>query len=157
MMDLTTLSTEKLSVLFHNVILGLDKPGYAARSEVLINEVQDEFGARVIAKGPGFLPMFACVGYNVQWQGWSDKHRRRLLEWMIDNDLPEIYDADRTAVWGAPGSVERLREIVRTISHYIKRYGSGAFMETAKSRWKNDLAFVESVINVRLEVTNAIV
>lgn len=144
-MDLARLDVEKLSVLLCNAVLRLDDPALGTRAEDTLRAVQAELSRREIAKQGLHVPVLRCVGYNVRWHGWSPDARRRLLDWIIANDLPDVQDERAKAECGEPGSTERMRWLYRTIRLYRRRYGNGPNMEVARLRWPADLDYVAAV------------
>ena len=61
------MEVEKLSAILQNAIRNLDQPARSVRASELLAEVQDELVRRESTRADGFVPMLACVGYNVRW------------------------------------------------------------------------------------------
>ena len=122
------MEVEKLSAILQNAIRNLDQPARSVRASELLAEVQDELVRRESTRADGFVPMLACVGYNVRWQGWTASERRKLLEWIIDAELPCVNNQAFMAEWGEPASLDRLRCLYRTVKRYLIRYGDGEGM-----------------------------
>ncbi len=133
---------ERLRTLHRNCLLNLDHPERGGEAEALLEDIHREF-ARRADKGPdSFLPMLACVGYNVRWGKLEGAERRRLLDWILASDLPRINDAAFMARWGEPGSPERRRCLYETILGYRRQYGVRPGMAVADARWRADLAWL---------------
>lgn len=140
---LRRLDDDGLRTLHRNCMLNLDHPARGADAAALLDDLHAEFTRRTMAASSGeFLPMLACVGYNVRGQGLDTKERRALLDWILKADLPRINDARFMASWGAPESKQRHDCLHDTILTYRRRYGSGPFMEIPAARWDADLAYV---------------
>jgi len=137
------LTGNKLHTFHANCILGLDHPARGKQAAVLIEQLNGEFTRRATEKSVGgFVPLLGCVGYNVRWHGFEKAERRRVIDWILTSDLPQINDPTFMASWGRPETRTRFKCLYRTIALYIRKFGSGQFAEVAAARWRTDLSYI---------------
>jgi hypothetical protein len=140
------LDEEGLRNLHRNCLLKLDDVKRGREAAALLKLIHAELSRRAKddRDDQGFLPLLRCVGYNVHWHGLGLAERRRLLDWLLESELPQINDAEYVASWGDPGSNKRRQRLIETIQLYRRRYGPGPGMENALIRWDADLAYLRS-------------
>jgi hypothetical protein len=140
------LTDAQLQTLHVNCLAKLGDGRLGNRAETMLAVIHDEFRLRHLkATNESFVPMLACVGYNVRYGDLTETARRNLLDLIIRSTLPQINSPDYMQEWAEPGSMERCRNLWRTIKLYRDRYGGKDSTELAVERWEDDLAYVESI------------
>ena len=89
--------------------------------------------------------MLASFGYRVGHLGRSTPIRRKILEYVLEGELPMVHSASYTEEWGEPGSFKRHRKLVRFLENNIKSNEEKPNMRLAVKHWKEDLQWVQAL------------
>jgi hypothetical protein len=148
-----TMDGDKLLILFQNALRYLSA-GPHVEAELVLAAIQREWrrqfqsGMITCSAERPEKGMLATLGYRVGSNGEKTSIRRRILKYVVEQELPVVASIAYTSEWGAPKSPQRYHKLVRFLESQLTNPGNigRANMEKAMIEWSEDLEWVQKVL-----------
>jgi hypothetical protein len=151
--EVSRFSNSQLAKIFFNALrIRSDEPLESLKRKEamdLLSAISQEWADRIakaesMPEGSGDLPekgMLATLGYHVGHSGEKGPTRRRILDYLMTEQLPMVDNPVYVAEWGDPFSKRRLDKFCRTIKAFIRQNKNRSGMQLAVAHWQEDLSW----------------
>jgi hypothetical protein len=85
------------------------------------------------------------MGYRAGNKGISEQRRRReILNYIFENEIPQVRDGAYMNEWGRPQTSSRLQKLAQCLAGFAStaKRNSSANLSTAIARWESDLQYL---------------
>jgi len=89
--------------------------------------------------------LLSFMGYHVgESSSLSSDERRRILDYVLTERIPNVNDPAYMAQWGEPGASRRLRKMAESLAHFARSAKRNPYADKtmAISEWESDLAYL---------------
>jgi hypothetical protein len=133
-----------LLIIFQNCVRASARGPNEEARQVLLG-LEQEWQRR--AKSPTFYPpptegMLAALGYHVGINGESLAVRQRILEYVLEGELPVVSSVAYTAEWGRPLTRRRFEKLTKFFLGMLEAAQNNRDMTAAIAHWQADLDWV---------------
>ena len=149
--NIPNLDDNALSRLFVNAQKLLDKNEENFDARQVIEAIKSEWKIRLQLfnqnKYKAATPengVLSVVGYKVGNEGEKTSIRRKLLDFIMTENLPPVGSPAYMAEWGEKMSKERYRKLHRVIRVLASRGKTLGNMDKAVIEWEEDLEYLEN-------------
>ncbi|MBI77395.1 MAG: hypothetical protein CMM53_06405 [Rhodospirillaceae bacterium] len=143
--------------LYRNAIRYLDHAEKRKEAGEILEAISSEWKLRLEQFDKGNykattpkIGLLKKMGYVVGQEGVKTVTRHKILDYIMENDLPPVSSPSYMEEWGSPMSRYRYKKLHRVLNAFVTGNQNKENIEKAIIEWKEDIDYIEN--NWRLKV-----